>query len=140
MKWRRRKTSSSTRRATQDQRRTIGLLLLGTSVLLETGLVLFWLRTIVELPPHNGPRFFALVYVATATCLLLPTYRRGRIVPRPAEVMVQVVTRVALAPILTAILTLATQRAMLEYLDTRAYALLVFATAGSVMLTCKIRN
>ena len=61
--------------------------------------------------------------------LLLPTYRRGRLVPRPAEVFVQVTTRLALAPILTAILTLASQRPLLEYLDMRSYALLVVATA-----------
>jgi exopolysaccharide biosynthesis polyprenyl glycosylphosphotransferase len=122
------------RRASQDQRRAIGLLLIATSVAVETAIVLFWMRTIVHIGATGAPRFFAVVYVATAMALLLPTYRRGRLVPRPAELFVQVTTRLALAPILTAILTLASQRPLLEYLDMRSYVFLVLATVGSVMI------
>jgi exopolysaccharide biosynthesis polyprenyl glycosylphosphotransferase len=123
--------------ASQDQRRTVGMLIVGTSVAIETAAVLFWLRTMVAVGAGGAPRFFAVVYVALAMAMLLPTYRRGRLVPRPAEVFVQVLTRLALVPILTAILTLASQRPLLEYLDMRSYTLLVLATVGTVML-CRL--
>jgi hypothetical protein len=54
------------RRATQDQRRAVGLLLIATSIAIETAIVLFWLRTFVHVGATGAPRFFALVYVVAA--------------------------------------------------------------------------
>jgi len=118
---------------TQDQRRAVGVLALVANIAIDAVIVLAWLKLMVD-ATGRAPRFFSLVYVVSALLLLAPTYRKGRLVPRPSECLVSVVTRIALAPVLTAILTLAAKTPILAYLDMRAYALLVGATAGTVMV------
>jgi len=122
------------RRATQDQRRAIGVLSLLATIALDAAAVLLWLRLIVDPANGRGPKFFALVYVITCMVLLAPTYRRGRLVTRPAEVLVQVSARLAIAPIITAILTLASSTPLLAFLDMSAYATLIGCTIATVML------
>lgn len=120
-------------RATQDQRRAIGTFSLIGAVALDGLILLAWLKWLDIVPPAKGPRFFAAIYVLVSMALLLPTYRHGRLVPRPAEVFSKVVTRLALAPVIVAILTLTSSTPLLEYLNVRVYATLVGATVASVM-------
>ena len=98
---------AAARRPSQDQRRAVGLGLLALTLALDGLAVLLWLRVLVGPSPARGARFFGLVYMAVALLLLLPTYRRGRVVARPSELVIQISTRVALAPVLTAMISLA---------------------------------
>jgi exopolysaccharide biosynthesis polyprenyl glycosylphosphotransferase len=119
---------------TRTRRRGVGLALKISAVAIETLIVLFWLQTIVPIPATRGPKFFALLYVVFAMALLLPTYRKGRMVPRPAEILLSVTSRLALAPMVTAMLTLTANAPLLSYLDVRVYATLVGLTVASVMV------
>ncbi len=121
-------------RASQDQRRAIGFLSLLLGFTVDAVAVLVWLRVIVGHTTDRAPQFFSLLYVVTTMALLWPTYRRGRLVPRPAEILVQVGTRIALAPVITATLTLTSKTPLLEYLDMRSYAYLVAGTVATVMI------
>ena len=120
-------------RASQDQRRAVGTISLVSAVLVDMGLLFLWLNVIFELT-GRASRFFGLVYVATAMVMLAPTYRRGRIVPRPSEVLARVTAAVALAPMITAILTLASNSQILTTLYTRSYIVLVAVTVASIMI------
>ncbi len=121
-------------RAPQAQRRAIGSLSVIVGVSLDAAAVLFWLRVVVGELTTRASMFFGAVYVVTALALLLPTYRRGRLVPRPAEQLVTISARLALAPIITAILTLTTDSMILQYLEMPSYSALVGGTIATVMV------
>ena len=121
-------------RPSQDERRAVGLWALALSVVLDAAAVLFWLRIVVGPSPGRTPKLFGAIYVAVAVALLIPTHRRGRVVPRPSEIVLTVAGRVALAPLLTAMLTLTQQDPLIKTLNIRVYAFLVGTTAITVLL------
>jgi exopolysaccharide biosynthesis polyprenyl glycosylphosphotransferase len=121
-------------RAPQEQRRAIGIFSVILAIALDASAVLLWLRIAVPDLSGKGPKFFSALYVVVALALLVPTYRRGRLVPRPAEQLVTIATRLALAPIITAILTLTRDDPLLGTLDMWLYTGLVGATIATVML------
>jgi exopolysaccharide biosynthesis polyprenyl glycosylphosphotransferase len=117
----------------QEQRRAIGTLWLLASIALDGTLLLFVLHQFIKLPTH-GAKAAALVYLGTSILLLLPTYRRGRNVRRPSEVVTQVAVRLALTPMITAILTLTSSSRLLSAFHTSAYAAVVGVSILAVML------
>jgi len=135
-------------RAPQSQRRAIGSLSVVLGGALDAVAVLVWLRVIVQELPNGTARLAALIYVVSAVGLLLPTHRRGRLVARPAEQLVSISARLALAPIIAAVLTLPRDAGQLEkilrlnretgaplaFLDMRMYAVLVGSTIATVLL------
>lgn len=122
------------RRPSQDQRRTVGIGLLVLTFALDAVAILFWLRGILIGTAGRSPRFFGLVYVGIALLLLLPTYRRGRVVTRPSEMVIQIATRVAAAPVLTAMIAVAMNKHLLDNFNMIVYAALVGTTVTSVLL------
>lgn len=89
----------------QDQRRAIGTLWMLASIAVDAAILATVLRAFVS---FNGrvEKSYGIIYLALSLAALLPTYRRGRVVVRPAESFVRIATRLTLTPILTAGLTL----------------------------------
>ena len=71
-----------------------------------------------------------LLYTALNVAMLLNTYRRGRLVPRPSEQALKIATRVALAPMITVALTW-----WLDGMPRHAWIALVGFTVPAVLLT-----
>ncbi len=117
----------------QDQRRAIGTLWLLASIALDGALLFLVLHHFIKLPTH-GAKAAGLVYLGSSLLLLWPTYRRGRIVRRPSEALIQVTVRLALTPMLTAILTLTSSSQLLAAFHTSAYAAVVGVSVLAVML------
>jgi exopolysaccharide biosynthesis polyprenyl glycosylphosphotransferase len=117
----------------QEQRRAIGTFWLLASIALDGALLLFVLHHFIKLPTH-GAKLAGTVYLGTSILLLLPTYRKGRNVRRPSEVLTQVAVRLALTPIVTAILTLTSNSKMLVAFNTAAYAKVVGSSIVAVMV------
>lgn len=118
----------------QAQRRAVGLWALALSVGLDAAAIFLCLRFMVGPVSGRAPKFFGVLYVVVAVLLLAPTHRRGRVVPRPSEVLVSVAARLSLAPLLTAMMTLTLQTPLLENLDMRVFAVLVSLTLSTVMM------
>ena len=91
--------SSLPRLPDQETRRAIGHLFLAGSVLLDA-VVLFVVPFLV-FNMGGSHKKVVLLYTAVAMLLLLPTYRRGRVVPRPSEHLSTLIGRLALAPLVT---------------------------------------
>ena len=117
----------------QAQRRAVGIWALTLSVGLDALAIFLCLRFMVGPVSGKTEQFFGLLYVVVAVLLLAPTHRRGRVVPRPSEVLVSVAARLCLAPLLTAMMTLTMQTPLLENLDMRVYAILVILTLATVL-------
>src|SRR4051794_28644223 len=93
----------------QDQRRAIGTLWLLASIVIDAAIIWVVLDVQFQLVTRQA-KLFGIVYVIGSVALLLPTHRQGRIIRRPAESLVKVASRLALTPLLTAALTLTSQR------------------------------
>ena len=91
--------------ATQAQRRGIGawmwLVGIGIDAAIIAGVPLVWNWNVTDFPIRRLVALYTLVAVA----MLATTHRKGRLVPRPSELIGAVVTRLGLAPVIAAVLT-----------------------------------
>jgi exopolysaccharide biosynthesis polyprenyl glycosylphosphotransferase len=116
----------------QDQRRAIGTLWLVASIVVDAAIIWGVLYTQFELVQRSA-KLFGIVYLLASTGLLARTHRHGRFVRRPAESLVEVASRLALTPLITAALTLTADRPLLAEFNTRAYVVLWLITTALVM-------
>jgi len=116
----------------QDQRRAIGTLWLLASIVVDAAIIWSVLDLQFQLV-DRAAKIFGIVYVIGSVALLLPTHRQGRIIRRPAESLVKVASRLALTPLITAALTLTSERPLLAEFNTRAYVGLWLVTTVLVM-------
>jgi exopolysaccharide biosynthesis polyprenyl glycosylphosphotransferase len=120
-------------RFSQERRRLVGSLGLLTNIALDgfaiAAILLIWINV-----PNGHAKASAAVYALIALVLLLPTYRRGRVVPRPSEVLVPIATRIAIAPLITIMLTFLNGKNELKIVNMKVYAEVVICTVVAVAL------
>ncbi|HPB44564.1 MAG: sugar transferase [Microthrixaceae bacterium] len=115
---------------TQQQRRGIGAWALLLGVALDAVIVLgvaYLTRRGSGSDRDLGN--IILAYTAISTVLLLPTHRRGRVVPRPSETALSVVVRIGLAPLIASVLA-----GWVSAVDITVWAQLVAITSALVLL------
>lgn len=88
--------------ATQEQRRGIGSLLLLAGVAVDA--LLIGAVPFALMDRRSVGSTVIVVYTLVAVALLLPTHRRGRLVPRPSELVGTVALRVGVAPMVAVLL------------------------------------
>jgi len=115
------------------------------SVALDVAILGVVLRLCIDLP-GRVEKVYGLIYLGISALALLPTHRRGRVVLQPAESFVQIATRLALTPIVTAAITLPMIIAefvehgsgdgagKLDNINTLVYLILVGSSVLGVML------
>ena len=121
---------SAARRASQQQRRGVGawgyLLGIVVDAIAVAGVALLLdAATAGDLAVKR----LVLLYTLIAVVMLLPTHRRGRVVPRPSELVTSVAARLGLAPVLTVVFTW-----WLDNVDKYVWVQLVALTVPAVLL------
>jgi len=117
-------------RATQAQRRGIGAWTWIIGVGLDT-LVVAAAATVLKGLDNElfGGKRTVLLFTVVTVLMLLPLHRRGRLVPRASELVVPVSARLAIAPMVTAVLT-----GWMDKLDIWSWTSLVAVTIVTVLL------
>lgn len=89
-------------RVSQNERRLVGQFLHLAGVVLDFAIIAGLPYVALGLAIDTNKRL-VLLYSFIATVLLIPTHRRLRLVPRPAEQISMIATRIILAPVFTSV-------------------------------------
>ena len=123
---------AATRLPDQDTRRGVGHCLLALSVALDAAALLVAPAVLLNL--KGGNKKIALLYIAIAMVLLIPTYRRGRAIPQPSEHLATLVGRLALAPMITGFV-LVLRNSWYRSLELKPLAGAIAVSAGAVLVS-----